>query len=72
MPAESLRHFLLAVCPEPVSDAFGQTVRPMFARASEAAAESRTLAALRDWLPPKLVSGEIRVRRAEKAVEAVA
>ena len=34
--------------------------------------ESRTLVALRDLLLPKLISGEIRLREAEKAVEAVA
>jgi type I restriction enzyme S subunit len=34
--------------------------------------ESRTLAALRDALLPKLLSGEIRVREAEREVEQVA
>ena len=34
--------------------------------------ESRTLVALRDLLLPKLISGEIRLREAEKAVGAVA
>ena len=34
--------------------------------------ESRTLVALRDLLLPKLISGEIRICEAEKAVEAVA
>ena len=33
--------------------------------------ESRTLAELRDLLLPKLLSGELRIREAEKAVEAV-
>jgi type I restriction enzyme S subunit len=33
--------------------------------------ESRTLAKLRDLLLPKLLSGELRIREAEKAVEAV-
>jgi len=32
-------------------------------------AESRTLAAIRDALLPKLIAGEIRVRDAEKAVD---
>jgi type I restriction enzyme S subunit len=35
-------------------------------------AETRTLAQTRDLLLPKLMSGEIRLREAEKAVEAVA
>ena len=72
VPAQALGHFRLVVCPESISDAFGRVVRPMFVRASEAAAEARTLAALRDLLLPKLISGEIRLRDAEKAVEAVA
>jgi type I restriction enzyme S subunit len=33
-------------------------------------AESQTLAALRDTLLPKLLSGEVRVKEAEKLVEA--
>ena len=41
-------------------------------RCEELLLESRTLASLRDLLLPKLISGEIRLRDAEKAVEAVA
>ena len=43
-----------------------------FALSTADAHESRTLAALRDTLLPKLISGEIRVTEAEKAMEAVA
>ncbi|WP_337869705.1 restriction endonuclease subunit S [Meiothermus sp.] len=64
--AESLDHFLLPVPSEPIARAFGLAVGPMFARAREAAAESRTLAALRDALLPKLISGELRVKDAER------
>lgn len=66
VPAESLAHFRLAVPPPPVAEVFGRAVAPLFARASKAAAESRTLAALRDTLLPKLISGEVRVRDAER------
>ncbi|MEW2221651.1 restriction endonuclease subunit S [Streptomyces sp. NPDC006990] len=38
-------------------------------RIRQAAAESRTLAALRDTLLPQLMSGKLRVREAEKIVE---
>ncbi|HMM44142.1 MAG TPA: restriction endonuclease subunit S [Candidatus Macondimonas sp.] len=62
VPAESLSHYLLAVPPENVAKQFGAAVKPLFARASAAARESRTLAALRDTLLPKLISGELRVR----------
>lgn len=41
----------------------------LYRRVHAAARESRTLAELRDTLLPKLMSGEIRVRDAEKAVE---
>ena len=69
VPAQALGHFRLAVCPEPISDAFGRVVRPMFVRASEAAAEARTLAALRDSLLPKLISGELRIQDGKQLIE---
>jgi type I restriction enzyme S subunit len=68
VPAESLDHYLLTSCPEPIAHAFGSIVASMFARASKASAESRTLAALRDALLPKLISGELRVKDAEKFI----
>jgi type I restriction enzyme S subunit len=69
VPAESLDHYLLPSCPEPIARAFGRTVAAMFARASKASAGSRTLAALRDTLLPKLIRGEIRVKDAERFLE---
>jgi type I restriction enzyme, S subunit len=69
VPVESLEHFLLTTFPEPVAEAFGRAVTPLFARASEATAESHMLAALRDALLPKLISGELRVQNAEKLIE---
>jgi type I restriction enzyme S subunit len=41
-------------------------------RVNESSGESRTLAALRDTLLPKLISGELRVKGGETAVEATA
>lgn len=41
--------------------AFSQIVDPMFARIVSAAAENRTLAETRDYLLPRLMSGEVRV-----------
>ena len=61
VPAKSLSQFLLSLPPEPIAVRFGKVVQPLFARASEAVRESRTLAALRDTLLPKLVSGKLRV-----------
>jgi type I restriction enzyme S subunit len=43
-------------------------VTPWFDMIAANSRESETLAALRDLLLPKLMSGEIRVKDAEKAV----
>jgi type I restriction enzyme S subunit len=43
----------------------------MLERTLEAQRESRTLAALRDSLLPRLMSGQLRIRDAEKQVEEV-
>jgi type I restriction enzyme S subunit len=51
-----------------VMDTFDRQVRPFYDRMVECARESRTLAALRDTLLPKLISGEIRVRDAERFI----
>lgn len=40
---------------------FTEIVAPLYARANLARAESATLAALRDALLPKLISGELRI-----------
>ena len=68
VPAESLSHYLLAAPSQQISDHFGAIVRPLFARASIAAHESRTLATLRDTLLPKLISGGLRVQDAERFI----
>jgi len=55
--------------PEPLPElltAFDQIVLLIFERFRVALEESRNLAALRDLLLPKLMSGEIRIRDAEK------
>jgi len=63
---EAVALYQLAVPPEAVALAFGQIIQPLFVRASHAYNESRTLAALRDALLPKLIRGEVRVKDAEK------
>lgn len=50
---------------------FNDFVMPLVERVGSAIVENHTLAELRDTLLPKLMSGEIRVRDAEKAVEDV-
>ena len=54
-----------------IADIFDKTVEPFFNRVSMNNEESRTLAAIRDALLPKLLSGEIRVKDTEKYAEAL-
>ena len=70
---EALARYQLTV---PVEDhlwgSLGNFVNPLIDRIIANARESRTLTHTRDLLLPKLMSGEIRLTEAEKAVEAVA
>ena len=66
-----LRSFPALIVQPPILAAFADVVRPLQRRMFGATEESRTLAELRDLLLPKLLSGELRIRDAEKAVEAV-
>ncbi|OGH57631.1 MAG: hypothetical protein A3I06_04075 [Candidatus Lindowbacteria bacterium RIFCSPLOWO2_02_FULL_62_12] len=60
------------VPPVTQAQAFDRSVEPLLNRISANLFESRTLAAIRDALLPKLLSGEIRVGAAEKFAEAPA
>jgi type I restriction enzyme S subunit len=63
-------HYPVLVPPRAIVEAFAQAVAPMGALLEANQAESRTLAELRDLLLPKLLSGELRIRNAERLVEA--
>ena len=65
---EALARYLLVVPSDGVAKAFGALVEPWFRKASASERESRTLAALRDALLPKLIRGEIRVKEMEQLV----
>lgn len=54
-----------------VIQAFTARSRPIYHKIEQNENQSRTLAALRDTLLPKLLSGEIRVREAERLAEGV-
>jgi len=69
VPAESLSHFCVVAAPKLIAELFGRLIKPLFAHAGAATKESRTLAALRDTLLPKLISGELRVKDAERIME---
>lgn len=57
---------------EEIMDRFAATVAPLRRKIEHGKSESQKLAHTRDLLLPKLMSGEIRLRDAEKQVEAVA
>ena len=58
----------ILVPPDALLARFGELTDPLFRRVDSSRRESRTLAALRDTLLPKLMSGELRVRDAERLV----
>jgi len=64
--SDSVRAIPLLIPVSSVHDGFQRTVRPLFLRLRALQRESRTLAALRDALLPKLIRGEVRVKDAEK------
>ncbi|HEV7671373.1 MAG TPA: restriction endonuclease subunit S [Thermoanaerobaculia bacterium] len=64
---------LQVVQPTPmIQRAFSEIRSPLWERKEQAKEESRTLAALRDALLPKLISGEIRIKDAERLMSKVA
>jgi len=65
-----LTNALVVVPPSTVIEFMNAVMQPLFDRVVCNTLESRTLAAIRDELLPKLLSGEIRVQDAEKLVEA--
>lgn len=68
----SFKGIEVLVPPAPIASAFEDVAGPMFDRIALNAQQSRTLAALRDFLLPRLMSGAIRVQDAEALVEEVA
>ena len=67
------RHHLsdakIATPPNPVLDAIDAQISPIIESLLKREVESRTLAALRDALLPKLISGELQVKDAERIIE---
>jgi type I restriction enzyme S subunit len=68
-PTSSLRSIQCVSPPVQVVKAFDALVDSADQRRAGINVESRTLAALRDMLLPKLLSGELRVKAAERFVE---
>ena len=65
----SFRPIPVVAPPGDVMQQFDRLVRPIYERIVESVRESRTLAALRDTLLPKLISGELRVKNVEESLE---
>jgi type I restriction enzyme S subunit len=66
---ESVLNLTAVKPPARVIATFDQLAEAMLARTLECRRESRTLAALRNALLPKLISGELRVKDAERFIE---
>ena len=64
--------FKVALPPQPIAAAFSRTIEPMLDRIHLNLNESRTLAALRDTMLPKLLSGEIRASTVDRIPATVA
>ncbi|MFZ0827138.1 MAG: restriction endonuclease subunit S [Verrucomicrobiia bacterium] len=67
---EHLSQAFLALPPKDLLVAADKIFQPLYAKQLANERESLTLAALRDTLLPKLLSGELRVKQAERLVEA--
>lgn len=70
--ASVLEHFHIAVPDSAASSSFRDIVDPIFQLIRAGKNESMKLSAVRDYLLPRLLSGQVRVRSAEAAVEDVA
>jgi type I restriction enzyme S subunit len=63
---QGVRSLPFLMPPDPVVEAFDRLAKPLTARLFAGCLEARTLAALRDALLAKLISGELRVKDAER------
>jgi type I restriction enzyme S subunit len=59
----------MIIPPSNLISAFDKQIKPLADKVNNNYEQSRTLAAIRDTLLPKLLSGEIRVKDAERFVE---
>jgi type I restriction enzyme, S subunit len=65
---DTLREVDVLCPPAKLVDAFEKVVGPNLSRIQSTLLESRTLSSLRDTLLPKLISGELRIKDAERFV----
>jgi type I restriction enzyme S subunit len=62
----SILNLAIVAPPVPIVDAFDRSAECLLARTLECRREASTLASLRDTLLPKLISGELRIKDAER------
>ncbi|BFU94182.1 MAG: restriction endonuclease [Nitrospira sp.] len=67
---EAILNLPVVLPPSSIVAAFDRTSEGLLARTLECRRESRTLVALRDTLLPKLISGELQIKDAERFIEA--
>ena len=67
----TMSRYALCLPPEPVAQAFQNAAEPLLNQVITNTHGNRTLASARDVLLPQLVAGEIRLKNAERALEAV-
>jgi type I restriction enzyme S subunit len=67
---KALPDYVFLLPPTPIVMAFTEVVRPLFQQIDSNFAQCRTLAAARDALLPKLVSGRIQLQDAESLIKA--
>jgi type I restriction enzyme S subunit len=65
----NLKSVPVLLAPSPVVEEFGNTIAPAFQLLRLTEDESAKLAALRDYLLPKLLSGTVRVKHAAGTLE---
>ena len=69
---EQINGLLVPIVPEQEADALEGKISALESVIASALAQNRTLAATRDTLLPKLMSGKLRVKEAERIVSEVA
>jgi type I restriction enzyme S subunit len=70
LSSHALPTYRFALPPQNVADVYESLSKPIFQRIEESERQSRTLGSLRDTLLPRLISGEYRVSKAERILEA--
>lgn len=68
VPVDSLDDFFVPSPTPDVATSFGKLVKPLFGRAKAAIDQNCVLTSVRNALLPKLISGEVQIRDAERIV----